>query len=55
MCGIATTKKEAKTVVAKRDDVRRLRGWRCGGMFAVEDRGAPVVRWKIEGLELKMD
>lgn len=30
-CGKATTKKLAKRVVAKSEDVRRLRGWRCGG------------------------
>lgn len=32
-CGSATTKKLAKSVVANREDVSRLRGWRCGGMM----------------------
>lgn len=31
-CGKATTKKLANSVVAKREDVSRLRGWRCGGI-----------------------
>lgn len=32
MCGRATTKKLATTVVAKSEDVIRDRGCRCGGM-----------------------
>jgi hypothetical protein len=32
ICGRATTKKLAKSVVANKEDVTRLRGWRCGGM-----------------------
>jgi hypothetical protein len=35
-CGRATTKKLAKSVVAKREDVSRLRGWRCGGIMVKE-------------------
>jgi hypothetical protein len=31
MCGRATTKKLARTVVAKREEVMRERGWRWGG------------------------
>jgi hypothetical protein len=32
-CGNATTKKLAKRVVANKEEVSRLRGWRCGGMM----------------------
>lgn len=39
MCGSATTKKEARTVVAKSEDVIRDRGWRCGGMVLVVSGG----------------
>jgi len=35
MCGKATTKKLAKSVVAKREEVSLLRGWRWGGMMEV--------------------
>jgi hypothetical protein len=35
MWGRATTRKLARTVVAKREEVMRERGWRCGGaMFS---------------------
>lgn len=33
ICGRATTKKQANSVVAKREDVSRLRGWRGGGIM----------------------
>jgi hypothetical protein len=39
MCGRATTKKDAKSVVAKREEVRRERGWRWGGIVARTLRG----------------
>lgn len=32
-CGRPTTNREAKRVVAKREDVDRERGWRCGGII----------------------
>ena len=36
MCGVATTRKEMKRVVVKREVVRRERGWRAGGMVVEE-------------------
>ena len=36
MCGVATTRKEMKRVVVKREVVRRERGWRAGGMVGEE-------------------
>jgi hypothetical protein len=36
ICGNATTKKLAKSVVAKREDVSRLRGCRWGGMMGMK-------------------
>lgn len=38
-CGRATTKKLAKTVVIKRDEVMRDRGWRCGGAMRTGGAG----------------
>lgn len=36
MCGIPTTRKDANSVVVKREVVQRERGWRWGGMVAEE-------------------
>lgn len=49
MCGIPTTRKDASSVVVKREVVQRERGWRWGGMVVVEvaevvREGAEVVR-----------
>ena len=53
MCGIATTKKHATTVEAKRDEVIRDRGCRCGGMVAVGalwSRGCGGLRLSVSRL-----
>lgn len=46
MCGSATIKKLAKSVVAKRDDVVRLRGWKCDGIFSL--LGGQQLHWKSD-------
>jgi hypothetical protein len=50
-CGRATTKKDAKRVVAKREEVRRERGCRCGGIFPsllLLSRDLPILRLQNE-------
>ena len=48
ICGVATTRKEMKKVVVKREVVRRERGWRAGGMVGEEAVDAMRVtrRWR---------
>ena len=40
MCGRATTKKLAKSVVANIEEVARLRGCKCGGIMAALGRAS---------------
>jgi hypothetical protein len=44
-CGKATTKKLANSVVANREDVNRLRGWRCGGIVGISIPSHREVQW----------
>jgi hypothetical protein len=56
-CGKATTKNEANRVVAKRDEVRRERGWRCGGILpcaylAIYLKAKECVDWTVGGIDV---
>ena len=46
-CGKPTTAKLKKSVVANKEDVSRLRGWRCGGMMKSEWSRKTLNEWIV--------
>jgi len=50
MCGRATTAKDTATVVAKRDEVIRDRGWRCGGILSRDAVCMCIMCCMVQGL-----